>query len=520
MDPTQGNAPLAVTSATILEPGGTSIPLLDMKLASVRLAKGSSGRLANVTYHDRRWRWKYGIIHGSYNVPKTVAGVDTLQREKTPQELAVMLLDAMGETGYDVSRLDNDARPEVDWQRVNPAQELQALCDGLGTLVVYNPIANRVELWPVGQGGGIPPSSEIMDQSSPSTIAESPGQIRVIGGPIRFQSKFSLGRALGYETDGKLKPIDDLSYKPADGWGKEFPGAFTGVEGTYTRPSDSNKTLHLVDLAKKSIWKIYEITGRAAGGWSPEFLKDGDFEPSGVDDLKFETVKISKTEGPDGKDRPEEAEVSGSFVKDDISLENTPAETVYPGNFTIDDERNVVVFQDPVFRFDGSGGANFSKADLYLTTAYTVTVDGVIVRYEHYVDSTDESYGAQAKLLPHPEIVREIIEDGGSSEATEDNEDDVVAASLHYINAEAAALEGGVARDIRYEGLIAGQIDGVIRQVTWSGGGGSAATTRLSINQESNPYVPSWRERRRQNESTRETARSQNSNPKAKDSKR
>lgn len=522
MDPTQGNTPLAVTGVSILETGGASVPLPDMKLASVSLVKGSGGRLASVTYHDRRWRWKYGIIHGSYNVPKTVAGVDALQREKTPQELAVMLLDAMGESGYDVSRLDNTARPEVDWQRVNPAQELQSLCDGLGTLVIYNPIANRVELWPIGQGGGLPPDADIIDQSSPATIAENPGQIRVIGGPIRFQSRFSLGEPLGYETDGKLKPIDDLSYKPENGWENASPTIFQNIKGTYTPPSDPGRTLYLKDLAGKGVWKIYQITGRAnGGGWVPSLLAGGEFEPTGVDDLDFDSVKISKTSGPDGVDRPEPAEVYGCFGRRDMSITNLPDGTIYPNAFTIDNERNLVVFNEPVFKYDKDADAGKTQpADLELITAYTATKDGVIVRYEHWLDNSGDSYGAGEKLLPHPEIVREIVEDGGSSEVTEDNEADVIAASLHYINAEIAALSGGVARDIRYEGLIAGQVDGVVRQVTWSGGGGAEATTRLSINQESNPYVPSWRERRRQNESLRETARSQNANPKAKDSKR
>ena len=77
-------------------------------------------------------------------------------REQAPQALATLCLQAMGEQNYDVSALLNDARPEVDWSWTNPAEALQALCEGLGCRVVYWLADDRVQIVTIGQGQPLP----------------------------------------------------------------------------------------------------------------------------------------------------------------------------------------------------------------------------------------------------------------------------------------------------------------------------------------------------------------------------
>ena len=86
----------------------------------------TGARTITVKVMDRRWRWQFGDIYGRYNFRDTGNNL-VINSEKTPQQLATLLLNAMNETGYDVSSLPNDTRPEVDWIGDNPAEQLNEL---------------------------------------------------------------------------------------------------------------------------------------------------------------------------------------------------------------------------------------------------------------------------------------------------------------------------------------------------------------------------------------------------------
>ena len=104
---------------------------------------------------DRRWKWRFGEISGSYNVRRPDK---TYKREKTPQELAALCLEAMGEQRdrWDVSRLPNFARPEILWKVDNPASMLDELVSQLGCTWTLDYFSDQVVIWPLGEGVDLP----------------------------------------------------------------------------------------------------------------------------------------------------------------------------------------------------------------------------------------------------------------------------------------------------------------------------------------------------------------------------
>ena len=150
--PEELGAPSAAGNLVLSYADG-SLTFVDCRLERPRLTANNSGRVRDLPILDRRWKWRFGLINGSYNLRQPD---DTLKREQTPQQLATLLLEAMGETGFQVANLPNMPRPEVRWENSNPAQELAALCERLGCVVVFNPFQDRVEIHVGGVAQSLP----------------------------------------------------------------------------------------------------------------------------------------------------------------------------------------------------------------------------------------------------------------------------------------------------------------------------------------------------------------------------
>src|SRR6185503_9692890 len=93
--------------------------------------------------------WQWGNVYGSFNDYST-------DGERTVQQLAGECLTALGETGFDVSRMPNEAKPRIKWDGDSAADALDKLCSDFGCVVVLNPFTNRVEIWPIGDGVPLP----------------------------------------------------------------------------------------------------------------------------------------------------------------------------------------------------------------------------------------------------------------------------------------------------------------------------------------------------------------------------
>ena len=451
----------------------------------------NGARTITVKVMDRRWKWQFGDIYGRYNFRDSGNNL-TINSEKTPRQLATLLLDAMNETGYDVSSLPNDTRPEVDWIGDNPAEQLNELAESLGCRVVLK-LDNTVALLPLGTGSSLPVQF-VITRTEGFDPAEVPETLKVISGPVRFQQKFQL-EAVGKDTDGSIKPIDDLSYAPAAGWEKESP--------YYPLMSSTNTDAKA--LAQETVWKWYRIVGPDLA--DDVLDPDGDFVTDKLRDiLPIDDFLVDQETDPDGNLIPMKAFVEGSYWemdpgKTDPTNTTTTTYKKYKGSFSIDRERGIVMFSDFVVKITGS---EWVPAVLYLTCSFNARdkTTRQTIRYFRTRNPTNGIPDTGTQVIRRDEIIPTLkvtYNSSGAATGSTVNLTDIQDEADYHLDAAEAAYQDIAAEDGEYAGIFPVSPDGAIQQVTWSvqAGEGGGARTRASRNSEHNLKVPSYAESKR-----------------------
>lgn len=497
-----------------LEPGGNLIigqenygelVIRDCRLETPIL---NEDRTWSLPILDRRWKWRYGEVHGSYNIARPDK---TFIRERTPRQLAEILLTAMGERrdNWDVGRLPNFARPESRWDAANPATMFDELVTSLGCVWTLDYFRDCVVVWPIGQGVDLPEGPTIARQSGISAVTK-PDLIKVIGARRLYQARF-VCEAVAKDTDGKIKKLADIAGYNATGDGD--PEDFINIEDEDTY-DDHGEEKKVRDLAKEWVYRAYRVTGLANGGWSPEELKGTDREPQAFFDLEFIDTRAEQEVdendiGPDGV-------VTGRKVNKPIRVmarwydsENavTPPVNqidVYRGHATFEPKLGIVRFSDPLYLYDGDNDSrNHKAAVVYVEVAFYAGRDGLFSRPTAELQ-TGEKNNTGPRLIVKDDIEERVIQRYrvASLIATERVGDHAssqdIQTQLHLYARQ--ALDDylplpSVSRT--YYGLVPLVPDGRIRQVTWSGGGQAETKTQVSVNTEHNSYQPTIEDSRR-----------------------
>lgn len=452
----------------------------------------SAGYTVSVRIFDRRWRWAFGSISGVYNRLDD-AEVMIEDSERSPQQLAAMLLTAMGETSFDVSQLPNDTRPHVEWIDENPARALADLCDSLGCRIVLG-IDNIVRLCRVGVGAMLPINEFVLSENYAVDPPERPDSLLVVGSPTRYQLDFYL-EAVGEDVDGSIVPIDELSYMPDGGWSKASLFTMANVAGQARA------------LARKTVYRWYRIHSLAHESdqipGMPEILDVRQCLP-------IEDVQVAAGTA-NGRSQSLPAMIWGSYRKSYAAKENWPDATPNPGEsrytrpFTIDRERGIVQFGELMIRWTAPTEPA-EPADLVIRCACPVRdhATWASARYEKTL-----SYGAQwgtgPRVLRRPELVRTVMPiweaDDWTARSIETNDVSLDQEAIYYLQAADLEYQVSQPQDLTYAGFLPINPDGAIQQVGWTfgpAGGRSPATTRASRNAEYSAIVPSYKERRQQ----------------------
>lgn len=220
--------PPAAFGDLVIADGNESVIVPGCRLESMTVERDDRGFFWSLAISDRRWRWgQHGVLNGCYNqldphgklIPWTI---------RSPTELAVLCLEAMGETGYSLNLpaglaypgpfigipLVNTTgtNPPVNWDGVPPAQALQQVAELFGCRVIYQHSTDSVLVGPPGNGASFPPGSIASRGPSLKTF-QAPDAVGVIGSPTRYQMRLAL-QAVGKEWDGSYWPINQLSYAP------------------------------------------------------------------------------------------------------------------------------------------------------------------------------------------------------------------------------------------------------------------------------------------------------------------
>lgn len=506
--------------------GNTRLRFFNCIIDDFHASLGPSGEIWTLQILDRRWMWRFAEpIWGQYNQRLEngeVARSDDPTEEtelfapsvKSPQELAKLCLAKMNEQGANVSELPNNVYPEVFWDFINPAEALQSLCESLGCRIVLQ-LDNTVAIRKAGKGRDLPRDPSVMEDSLTLDLQAKPDSIWCVCAPSRFQVDFKL-EAVGLDTDGQLKPIDELSYTPDSGWSSIDLEHFNNIK---------HATAEKRELAKDTVFKWYRIT---CPGQIPGYGK----LTHGIHQIILEDTQVEQTTDaatsvgagqPVKRNKP--AQVFGVWCPGNEDLKNIdtslrpPADDTktYTTGFSIDRERKLVRFSAHVFHNPTHTASNgnpdkiggYQPAELVLRTACTVLQNGTlgIVRYTrskktgarngagpYQVRREDLILGSYPNYSTSPGTYRSQVA-GGIGMSVSNNLAEVQRQADFYIQAAMDDFDSQIPQARTYAGLKAINPDGAIQQVAWFIGP-QGAMTRASRNNEQVDLSISFQERR------------------------
>lgn len=527
--------------------GNTEYIFSGCKLDSFSFKYDIRGLIVRLSVLDRRWKWEFPTVSGTYNMRhesgelvKDLSQTQAQQTanliwdtEKTPQELATICLEAMGEIDYDISQLPNDARPLVEWDVANAARALEDLCELLGCRVVLK-MDDTVQIWRLGVGNALPENIDIQTRSPGVDLPEQPDAIRVIGNRQRVQADLLL-EAVGLDTDGKVKPIDELSYIPkqVSFFGNELNTPdYSGMVSPYFL---GIKDLKARELAKQTLWKWYRVKVPFQVLLFDNASPDSDpvLQPVTITNLMqitpLEDTQVDE-EVENGQKRFKQAWVWGVWASDSLGyvngvttlktidpkfmigelqvdqpILNTDADfakkSLYMGGFSIDKDRCIVKFSECLCRFGSSQDAdgNTSKppnnaATLVLRVALCIRnpKTRAWLRYNKRRDYGTE-FGTAPKDVKRDDMILNVANRYDSSfsfdpstgsapnyasiTTANHNRSYVDGACEYYLDA-AEQHYLAITPEIRtYTGFQQVELDGAIQQVTFMLNKGGATTT-------------------------------------------
>ena len=515
--------------------GSNTFNFPNAKVQTATFQRNSSGQIVGLTIYDRRWMWAYGQISGKYNVHLEPGWQNDMTKpdinlrdgtEKTPSELAKILLDEMNEDGYeiDISDQDDQLRPEVDWDRDPPAQCLANLCDHLGYRVVLR-LDSTVLVTRVGNGQQLPEDGMIEDGQA-LDLKDAPDTLAIVCGPSLYQQDLEL-EAVGLETGGKWVPIDELSYTPDEGW----------INEPFAMMISDDATVQYAHLARY-IYRAYRVKGPDTAYAVPPDDKSADDQ--NVDIVKWDQIGLQETQidrtVESGIPKPRPAMVYGlwygngdgkvgaflaklqpptlppedSTVDEDNSFYDP---IIYKGGFSIDPAKGIVFFDDYVVlnKPDDSGGGTpknkpdpdklvWSPATLRLRTSFTVRMPTTFELDRYYRSKpTGLQNGTGDRAVKHDEIVMcyisRIVDDSMKVDHVDTNKTQIDNECDYYLAGLMNEYNRDFRRTIKYAGFRAIDLDGAIANITFEVGSG--AITTASYNDEQLWRQPPYEERRR-----------------------
>lgn len=442
----------------VFESDGGTITFADCipDLSTLRLEFRRDKREYVLLVYDRRKTWSGTLSTGRYN-RRYRDGTIEAATEKTAGEIGDLILADLGETPASTASL-GDIYPDCDWDGVPCDQAINQL---LATVPGHlcRTADDEFEFRTTDDGDGIDAGLPAKNPDFLANIDSGPKTIRALCGKTWFQTRLEL-EAVGLETDGTWEVVDDLSYKPAGGWEKEWPTLFSGVAAA-ERP-----------LALATVFRCY----RPKIDVSLDPLTDADGESMTLDSL--DDIDLDPYQVVFDATDPPPAYVTGTFwpyTDHPYNTANCPRVTC---GFDLDRESKVITFDRPIFKKDDC----ISAATLYLHTGFHLRdASGGWIR-QSYTDDRDDGSGEwtldvpylwRAQSVPYTDCTAGTMDD---NETELDTEADVIVAAW---KAHWDAVRNK--RCVALAGLHKISLSGKIAEVAFRLGRGLTPQTRVAV---------------------------------------
>lgn len=481
----------------LIKDGVKLFELVGCALHNASRSSGDSGTGYTVTLLDRRWKWKEGggYISGHFN-RKNPDGSIISGSQKSAKELIELLLDQLGETGYNTSAASGlTDPPEVQWDHVRPVEALSSLLGTLGLeLVLRHTTGNPVRIVVPGQGASLPSSPRMSGSQDTLAGISTPDKLALICGETLIEGMFEL-EPVGRDDGDIWKAVNSVSYKPTDGWEKEDPEFFSAVDGSTPEEAKTRR-----DRAKADIFRAYRVKAQANGGNTIPGL---DYSVENIWQYQLQDRLLSNVERSDNQLQWKSAEVYGIWFKEGFKVVNETFGAKYDGDFSFVPNEPIIVFSEPIRRISASNDYAFPK--LFLRCVYSVLNATTRAPLRHVREKNlGGSAGTGAKPFRHDDVYRTLSISYSANSGSEsydlgavtDSQETTNAVADYYLTAHQQIETPTSGEDVPYGGWVNIECDGKIQQVTFSLRGG-VASTRASTGTEHSSVIPKPKVRKR-----------------------
>lgn len=504
--PSQKNLKAPVVGTLQLKYGGLNLKFPDACVVELEPEIGRDGReMWRITLADTRWRWRFPVISGEYNIRTTDQQIKDaprvkLRSKKSARELAKLLAAKLKIRQPDLRTFPDDAFPEVRWDYSRADQALGNLCELYGLRVVLN-AGNAVTFPKQGEGKQLPESDDATDASATFEAMKRPPSITWAGGPDIYQVDFEL-EPVAREVNGDYVELDKVSYTPrGSGWrAVDFP-AFLSI-----------KDLKARNLAADSVFRAYRIKAP----FKLPFLRN-------PVDFLWRILPLHSTQLDKGIVSGVYQElppwIYGVYFEGAQSLTDNEefqarqrlGDTAnYPNGlwkrgFELDAERGVVVLSEPCYRVvpwgGGVAGVAMIPAALRLRIGFSLRDEdsGAWIHRELVRAVPKSNVDTDPLTITTTELCyREGHTWRDGQQVVIDNDKEWTNAGNEYIDAELKRLEAASPAAVSYAGFKDLKLDGAIQQVAWRIGDDGRAMTQASRNTERAAVAISFKEKRLQ----------------------
>ena len=560
--PDQNLGGIATNGTLIITDGFRQIQIRSARVVDVRYNGGTTTTPRTITLMiaDRRWMWDgRGAVAGKYNqvdpepddiavpvgVPGKITGPYIPGTERTATELIQECFRELNCSDYLINPAPQVAVPVV-WEDTPPAAALQEIMDQIGYRLIYRPIDDSFAVNQIGMGTRLPLNLPITASSPGFSLPRTPAEIWVAGGATMYADWLML-EPIGLEENGRARHIDDLSYRPLDGWvsttfGKDEPaiGADRLQNRAGVRIGDSSSIEASLKLAREHIWKLFRVRLYNVGTAEEDHIYVGGYGK--VTDrrlIKLHDREYFPTKTKTGRYNIGHPSLVGCVYLPRLRTGSKPIAADAIGNtyinvnknlpleFQIDTQRGWVRFNEPVTRMDSDNKA--VPPVLYLSTSFEVLRYGKMIpeRYFFRGRNAAEIPGCPPDIIERPEMhmivsatrkVKFLDSDGDGVpdkdadgnelgagpnslfrlDHVDSNQADLDRVAEYFYGTKlAAGLAGSETQQITYAGIWPIEPNGYVQQVTWRVGGDQPAQTTASANTEHAAELPRYPEKRR-----------------------